>query len=33
MTDELEDQMVAKTEELTEQKKGDEAVAEASELA
>jgi len=33
MTDELEDQMVAKTEELTEQKKGPEAVAEANELA
>src|SRR3989338_3586068 len=33
MTDELQDQMVAKAEELTEQKKGDEAVAEASELA
>jgi Flp pilus assembly protein TadD len=33
MTDELEDQMVAKTEELTEQKKGPEAVAEATELA
>jgi len=33
MTDELEDQMVAKAEELTEQKKGPEAVAEATELA
>ena len=33
MTNELEDQMVAKTEELTEQKKGGEAVAEATELA
>ncbi|MFA6489490.1 MAG: tetratricopeptide repeat protein [Candidatus Micrarchaeia archaeon] len=33
MTNELEDQMVAKTEELTEQKKGEEAVAEATELA
>jgi Flp pilus assembly protein TadD len=33
MTDELEDQMVAKTEELTEEKKGDAAVAEATELA
>lgn len=33
MTDELEDQMVAKAEELTEQKKGGEAVAEAAELA
>jgi len=32
MTDELEDQMIAKTEELTEEKKGDEAVAEATEL-
>jgi len=31
--DELEDQMVVKTQELTEQKKGDEAVAEATELA
>jgi Flp pilus assembly protein TadD len=33
MTDELEDQMIAKAEELTEEKKGPEAVAEASELA
>ena len=33
MTDELEDNMVAKAEELTEQKKGPEAVAEATELA
>ena len=33
MTDELEDQMVARAEELTEQKKGPEAVAEATELA
>jgi Flp pilus assembly protein TadD len=33
MTDELEDQMIAKTEELTEEKKGDAAVAEATELA
>lgn len=33
MTDELEDQMVAKTEELVEEKKGTEAVQEASELA
>ena len=33
MTDELEDQMVAKTEELVEEKKGPEAVAEATELA
>ncbi|MFA6214148.1 MAG: tetratricopeptide repeat protein [Candidatus Micrarchaeia archaeon] len=33
MTDELQDQMVAKAEELTEQKKGEEAVAEATELA
>lgn len=33
MTDELEDQMIAKTEELTEEKKGEEAVAEATELA
>jgi len=33
MTDELEDRMVAKAEELTEQKRGDEAVAEANELA
>jgi superkiller protein 3 len=33
MTDELEDQMIAKTEELTEEKKGNEAVAEATELA
>ncbi len=32
MSDELTDQMVAKTEELTEEKKGGEAVAEASEL-
>lgn len=32
MTNELEDQMVAKTEELAEQKKGEEAVAEATEL-
>ncbi len=32
MTDELEDQMIAKTEELTEEKKGDAAVAEATEL-
>ncbi|MFA4982931.1 MAG: tetratricopeptide repeat protein [Candidatus Micrarchaeia archaeon] len=32
MTDELEDQMIAKTEELTEGKKGPEAVAEATEL-
>ena len=33
MTDELEDNMIAKTEELTEEKKGPEAVAEAAELA
>ena len=33
MTDELEDQMVAKTEELVEEKKGEEAVQEAKELA
>ena len=33
MSDELEDQMVAKTEELTEEKKGGEAIAEAAELA
>ncbi len=33
MSDELEDQMVAKTEELTEEKKGGDAVAEATELA
>ena len=33
MPDELEDQMVAKTEELVEEKKGDEAVVEAKELA
>jgi Flp pilus assembly protein TadD len=33
MTDELQDQMVAKAEELTEEKKGGEAVAEANELA
>ncbi|MCX6772739.1 MAG: tetratricopeptide repeat protein, partial [Candidatus Micrarchaeota archaeon] len=33
MTDELEDQMIAKTEELVEEKKGDEAVVEATELA
>lgn len=33
MSDELADQMVAKTEELTEEKKGGEAVAEAAELA
>lgn len=33
MTDELEDQMIAKAEELTEEKKGDAAVAEATELA
>lgn len=32
MTDELEDQMIAKAEELTEEKKGPEAVAEAAEL-
>lgn len=32
MTDELEDQMIAKTEELTEEKKGDAAVVEATEL-
>ena len=33
MTDELEDQIIAKTEELTEEKKGSEAVVEATELA
>ena len=33
MPDELEDELVAKTEELVEEKKGDEAVVEATELA